>query len=240
MRRRSFCVLVLVLPIFPTAAWAQAPTPARVSSPVKALEMRVDCGKKEEMYFHLAGYSAEIRERSTGAYVPFPAPLEVKLEGVPIPAVGESNRWGAGFFGKYYVPPSVPAGSRTLAVRSGAVEGSCTISVKKAPAKLKMQPFQTEALPAMLRDAGLPGQTYLIADAVLTRQHEYTAATDPVGGQAIRFQVNGKEQPPVTTNANGFARLKVKVAPGPADVRATFEGNGQLLGATDSASIQIR
>ena len=134
----------------------------------------------------------------------------------------------------------MPAGNRTLSVRSGGVEGSCTVNVKKAAGKLKLQPFQTEALPGMLQDAGLPGQRYLIAEAALSRQVDYTNAFAPVGGQAIRFQVNGKDQSPVTTDANGRAVLKVKAAPGPTVVKAIFEGNGQLLGATETASIQIK
>lgn len=244
MRRHPFCLLVLVLPIFPAAVRAQAPTPARVSSPVKGLEMRVDCGKREgkseEMYYHLAGYSAEIHEKSTGAYVPFPAPLEVKLEGVPVPTVGRPNLWGAGFFGEYYVPPSVSAGNRTLSVRSGAVEGSCTVLVKKAPAVLKMFVFEKDALPEMLQTAGLPGQKYLVANAFLSRQKDYTASSVPVSGQVLRFQVNGNEQPRVTTDASGEATLKVKVPPGPTTVRVIFDGNGQLLDSMSTATIQIK
>jgi len=239
MSNKSFAALFFALSFIPAASRAQTPTPGRVSPPSKALEMKVDCGK-EEMYYHLAGYSVEVHEKSTRANVPFPAPLEVKLEGVPLQLIGRSNIAGAGFFGEYYVPLSVPAGSRTLSVRSGAVDGSCTVNVKKAAAHLKVKPSQAEAMPGTLQNAGFAGQTYLIADAVLTRQQGYTSGFEPVSGQAVRFQVNGKEQPPVTTDAGGSARLKVKAAPGPTDVRATFEGNGQLLGATDSASIQIR
>lgn len=244
MSRQALAPLLLVFSLIPASVRAQVPTPARVSSPSKGLEMRVDCGKgegkREEMYYHLAGYSAEIHEKSTGAYVPFPAPLEVKLEGVPVPTVGRPNIWGAGFFGEYYVPPSVPAGNRTLTVRSGAVEGACAVIVKKVPAQLKLSLFQKDALPEMLQEAGLPRQKYLIADVFLSRQKDYTTSSVPVGGQVVRFQVNGKEQPRMTTDANGMASLKVKAPPGPTDVRATFDGNGQLLESTATATIQMR